>query len=145
MRRLSELPKFKNLIRIVDSKKLQIERIPFVIKSTPTAASQDDHKLQPLVIHVNKEMGPVAPLSILAPRPFPYASNKVVPWRYETHTSLDEDISNISRIGGMTRSGRVYSPKDLQDKTPKGKEQEKTKEKEEESKDEAYKLLKFIR
>ncbi|KAL2347439.1 hypothetical protein Fmac_001439 [Flemingia macrophylla] len=51
----------------------------------------------------------------------------------------------VKIIGGMTRSGRVYSPKDLQDKTPKGKEQEKTEEKEEESKDEADKLLKFIR
>ncbi|KAL2327550.1 hypothetical protein Fmac_020977 [Flemingia macrophylla] len=68
-----------------------------------------------------------------------------VPWRYEVHTSLDEDISNIAEIGGMTRSGRVYSPKDIQDKAPKEKEQKETEEKEEESKDEADELLKFIR
>ncbi|KAL2319773.1 hypothetical protein Fmac_028742 [Flemingia macrophylla] len=109
------------------------------------ATPQDDHKPQPLVIRINKEEGPIAPLRILAPRPFLYVFNKAVPWRYETHTSLDEDISNIAGIGGMTRSGRVYSPKNMQDKAPKGKEKEKIEEKEEESKDETDELLKFIR
>ncbi|KAL2340341.1 hypothetical protein Fmac_008281 [Flemingia macrophylla] len=109
----------------------RMERTPFIIKSTPTATSQDDHKPQPLVIHVKKEEGSVIPLRILAPSPFPYTSNKAVPWRYEMHTSLDEDISNIARIGGMTRSGRFYSPKDMQDRAPKEKERKETKEKEE--------------
>ncbi|KAL2325866.1 hypothetical protein Fmac_024924 [Flemingia macrophylla] len=122
-----------------------MERTPFIIKNTPTATPQDDHKPQPLVIHVNKEEGPVASLRILTPSPFPYASNKDVPLRYEMHTSLDEDISNIAGIGGMTRNGRVYSPKDMQDKAPREKEQKETEEKEKKSKDEADELLQFIR
>ncbi|KAL2318767.1 hypothetical protein Fmac_032643 [Flemingia macrophylla] len=43
-----------------------MERTPFIIKSRPTATSQDDHKPQPLVIQINKEKGPIAPLRILA-------------------------------------------------------------------------------
>ncbi|KAL2340334.1 hypothetical protein Fmac_008274 [Flemingia macrophylla] len=140
---LLEINKKKGLIDALFTSRM--ERTPFVIKSTSKATPQDDRKPQPLVIHINKEKGPVAPLRILMPSPFPYASNKAVPWRYEVHTSLNEDISNIAEIGGMTRSGRVYSPKDMQDKAPKEKEPRETEEKEEESKDEADELLKFIR
>ncbi|KAL2325870.1 hypothetical protein Fmac_024928 [Flemingia macrophylla] len=105
---------------------------------------KEDRTLQPLVIKVNKEKGPsITPLRILTPHPFPYESNKVVPWRYDIQASTDEDISNIAEIGGMTRSRRIYTPKDIQDKAPK--EKEKIEEKEEESKEKTDELLKFIR
>ncbi|KAL2340330.1 hypothetical protein Fmac_008270 [Flemingia macrophylla] len=121
-----------------------MDRTPFVIKRTPTATPKDDRMLQPLVIKVNKEKGPnITPLRILTPHPFPYESNKVVLWRYDIQASANEDIFNIAGIGGMTRSGRIYTPKDIQDKTPK--EKEKIKEKEEESKEKTDELLKFIR
>ncbi|XP_052728448.1 uncharacterized protein LOC108318774 [Vigna angularis] len=57
--------------------------------------------------------------------PFPYKSEKAVPWRYGTHAFdegqcvesqfLDQDpvIENISGIGGMTRSGRIFTPPNL--------------------------------
>ncbi|KAL2325747.1 hypothetical protein Fmac_024805 [Flemingia macrophylla] len=57
--------------------------------------------------------------------------------------STNKNISNIAGIGGMTRSGRIYTPKDIQDKAPK--EKEKIEEKEEESKEETDELLKFIK
>ncbi|KAL2318737.1 hypothetical protein Fmac_032613 [Flemingia macrophylla] len=84
-----------------------MECTPFVIKSTPMVMPQNDHKPQPLVIHVNKEKGPVAPLRILAPRSFLYESDKAIPWRCEVHMFINEDISNVARIGGQNCQGRA--------------------------------------
>ncbi|KAL2327537.1 hypothetical protein Fmac_020964 [Flemingia macrophylla] len=111
-----------------------MDRMPLVIKRLPTTTPKDDRLPQPLVIKVNKEKRPnITPLRILTPRPFPYESDKTVPWKYDVQTSTNEDISNIARIGGMKRNGRIYTPKDMQDKAPK--EKEKIEEKEEESKE----------
>ncbi|XP_052735483.1 uncharacterized protein LOC128197475 [Vigna angularis] len=75
---------------------------------------------EPLMIHFTR----TTPTSVAegkpsvvirAPSPFPYKSEKVVPWRYGAH-ALDEGkgtdpaIENISGIGGMTRSGRIFTP-----------------------------------
>ena len=64
------------------------------------------------------------PLVIQTPSSFPYKDNKVVPWKYgvsiiqgeQEHESVDQGkkvIDNISGIGGMTRSGRLFTPPDL--------------------------------
>ena len=76
-----------------------------------------------MVIKKNKGEGLIL-FKIFTPRPFPY---KAVPWIYDVHTSADSDTSNIARFGGMTRSGRIYAPKDLHDKAPKEKEKEREK------------------
>ncbi|XP_027187892.1 uncharacterized protein [Cicer arietinum] len=69
---------------------------------------------------------------VQAPTFFPYENNKAVPWSYEVtshlfnHQSGDSskyqgtDVTNISGIGGMTRSGRVYTPEQLREKEGHG-------------------------
>ena len=59
---------------------------------------------------------------IQAPSTFPYKNEKAVPWRYgvqvmkggEQHTGAPTStIDNIVGIGGMTRSGHIFAPRDL--------------------------------
>jgi len=55
-------------------------------------------------------------LVIHVPAPFPYQSNKQVPWNYDStvqqvgEQDSDANSANITGVGGMTRSGRCYSP-----------------------------------
>ncbi|XP_052736677.1 uncharacterized protein LOC128197875 [Vigna angularis] len=74
---------------------------------------------EPLVIHFTRTThAPVAEeksyVVIRAPSPFPYKNEKAVPWMYGAHV-LDEvkgahsAIENITGIGGMTRSGRIFA------------------------------------
>ena len=60
-------------------------------------------------------------LVIRTPTAFPYKNDKVVPWKYgvsiiqeeqkdESVESSKAAIDNISGIGGMTRSGRLFTP-----------------------------------
>jgi len=81
-----------------------------------------------LVIQFNKATNPVPsgrqPLVIQTPSSFPYKDDKAVPWKYgvsiipgeRKHGLANQDkaeIENISGIGGMTRSGRLFTPPDL--------------------------------
>jgi len=65
---------------------------------------------------------------IKAPSSFPYKNEKDVPWRYgvsvmkgeqngeQIDEALDTDkvvIDNISGIGGIIRSGRLFTPPEL--------------------------------
>ncbi|XP_014506315.1 uncharacterized protein LOC106766070 [Vigna radiata var. radiata] len=59
-----------------------------------------------------------SPVVIRVPALFPYKNEKAVPWRYGTHAvdeaqSVDPVVKNISGIGGMTRSGRFFTPPEL--------------------------------
>ncbi|RDY01724.1 hypothetical protein CR513_14916, partial [Mucuna pruriens] len=54
-----------------------------------------------------------------------YQNNCVVPWKYnegevihvgQEKVSLAREVTNIIRIGGVTRSGRVYVPEELRKK-----------------------------
>ncbi|KAF1878194.1 hypothetical protein Lal_00032266, partial [Lupinus albus] len=63
------------------------------------------------------------------PGPFPYKSDKAVPWKYQgksvAKSKQTEEVVNLAGVGNMTRSGRVYSPVDLSKKiinASKGKE-----------------------
>lgn len=76
------------------------------------------------------------PIVFHVPAPFPFESTKYVPWNYDSTSYvgdkpivLEPVITNIAGIGGMTRSGRVFSPESqMKEKTP-----ESSKEKEVES------------
>ena len=83
---------------------------------------------RPLVIQFTKATNSVPsgrqPLVIQTPSSFPYKDDKVVPWKYgvsiiqgeQKDESANQDkaeIENISGIGGMTRSGRLFTPPDL--------------------------------
>ncbi|RDY10118.1 hypothetical protein CR513_05418, partial [Mucuna pruriens] len=58
----------------------------------------------------------------------PYKSDHVVPWQYDSCTkalpveSINGDsakeVTNIAKAGGITRSGRIYTPKTLKKKCP---------------------------
>ena len=62
---------------------------------------------------------------IKTPSSFPYESDRVVPWKYGIHelgegqqvenTFVHEgpNVENISGLGGITRSGRFFTPPDL--------------------------------
>jgi len=86
------------------------------------------HGPKPLVIQFTKATNSMPsgrqPLVIQTPSSFLYKDNKVVPWKYgvsiiqgeQEHESVDQGkavIDNISGIGGMTRSGRLFTPPDL--------------------------------
>jgi len=83
---------------------------------------------RPLVIQFTKATNPVSSgrqlLVIQAPSSFPYKNDKAVLWKYgvsiiqgeQKHESVNQDkeeIENISGIGGMTRSSRLFTPLDL--------------------------------
>ena len=88
-------------------------------------------KPKPVVIHFTRES--VAPVEvhlvvIQVPSPFPYKTDKAVPWKYwisvlnssscekqeNEATDIDKTtVDNISGIGGMTRSGRLFTPPEL--------------------------------
>ncbi|XP_052728311.1 uncharacterized protein LOC108320289 [Vigna angularis] len=84
---------------------------PLIIRFTRTTPTPVIQGRSPVVIHT--------------PVPFPYKSEKAVPWRYGTHvvdegqcieshfSSEDPVVKNISSIGGMTRSGRIFTPPNL--------------------------------
>jgi len=82
---------------------------------------------EPLVIHFTRSTPTLAmqerqPITIQAPSFFPYKSEKVVSWKYGACVSGGEQriegqptsgepvVENISGIGGMTRSGRIFTP-----------------------------------
>ncbi|XP_050889760.1 uncharacterized protein LOC127095058 [Lathyrus oleraceus] len=65
---------------------------------------------------------PITPLVITVPAPFAFDNTKAVPWNYDSKVFLygqemkeeptrpEEASVNITRAGGITRSGRVFAP-----------------------------------
>jgi len=113
--------------------------------------TSEDPKLygpKPLVLHFARSpimLGEKRPVVIQTPSPFPYKSDKAVPWKYgvsvlENDSSGKQDneiididkstVDNISGIGGMTRSGCLFTPMELRNgKSPKKTSKEVTIEK----------------
>ncbi|KAJ1412110.1 G-patch domain [Sesbania bispinosa] len=98
---------------------------------------------KPLVVHYTRNAAvrttnrPI-PITIQVPTSFPYKDNKAVPWRYDVEvlvgdrqvgeTNVDTpNVTNIAGVGGMTRSGRIYTPDEF--KTTQSSEVIKEKEK----------------
>jgi len=103
---------------------------------TQTNEDPTSHGPKPLVLHVARNpmmLGERQPVVIQTPSPFPYKSDKAVPWKYGVSV-LEGDsgtininkstVDNISGIGGMTRSGRLFAPSELRN----GRSLEKTSE-----------------
>ena len=91
-----------------------------------SADKESPTKPKPLVIHFTKDVASEKPrgsrpISGGKPVPFPYRSDKAVPWRYalqkpsekkEEATSIDllsAKVTNIIGLSGVTRSGRVFA------------------------------------
>ncbi|KAJ1430510.1 hypothetical protein SESBI_07649 [Sesbania bispinosa] len=98
---------------------------------------------KPLVVHYTRDAAvrttnrPI-PITIQVPTSFPYKDNKAVPWRYDVEvlvgdrqvgeTNVDTpNVTNIAGVGGMTRSGRIYTPDEF--RTTQSSEVTKEKEK----------------
>ncbi|XP_022764231.1 uncharacterized protein LOC111309436 [Durio zibethinus] len=100
-----------------------------------------DEKSEPLI--EKTIFSPRTSMTIHVPSPFPYQSNKAVSWRYDydvairgpniTSNNLSiENTANIAGVGGMTRSGQIYTP-EMSESVRKGKdkiEEEDTRENE---------------
>ena len=85
-------------------------------------------KPKPLVIHFTRDVATqkprgFQPITVKKPTPFPYKSDKAVPWKYAAQgpdgrkdafvVHVKDDLSfakviNISGTSGMTRSGRIF-------------------------------------
>ena len=105
-----------------------------------SADKESPTKPKPLVIHFTRDAAsqePQGPRPFLGskPIPFPYRSNKAVPWRYtpqKLSKKKDEPISgdlpyakvtNITSTSGVTHSGRIFTAPDplVRSKDAKGK------------------------
>ncbi|XP_022736187.1 uncharacterized protein LOC111289419 [Durio zibethinus] len=53
-------------------------------------------------------------VTIKVPGPFPYQNDKTVPWKYDYDVVVNPDTANITGVGGITRSGRCYTPEALE-------------------------------
>ncbi|XP_027343037.1 uncharacterized protein LOC113855605 [Abrus precatorius] len=113
---------------------------------------------KPLVIHYTKKGIALVstlpkPITLRVPMPFPYKDNKMVPWKYDvkTYTNNHEesqyshavDVTNIAGVGGMTRSGQIYTPEELRNEQliEKGNNCEKESTKATDSKGEQKKMV----
>ncbi|KAA0038839.1 Gag-pro-like protein [Cucumis melo var. makuwa] len=54
-------------------------------------------------------------MTVEIPGPFAYKDNHAVPWKYECQFITDNVVS--ATVGGITRSGRCYTPDNLKDVT----------------------------
>ncbi|RDX93921.1 hypothetical protein CR513_23758, partial [Mucuna pruriens] len=97
-----------------------------------TIGRQGTLPFQPLIIQCNPFRP--TPLIITAPPKPAYKNNHAVPWHYDpvpeepareqTQDLPTEEVTNIAEPGGMTCSGRIYTPVNL-GKDPKGVPKEK--------------------
>ena len=53
---------------------------------------------------------PKSILVIEVPKPFPYTSNKTVPWDYRCNYANETAAIDLIGIRGITRSGHIYLP-----------------------------------
>lgn len=71
-------------------------------------------------IHASTITNPIVPLVIYIPTPLPFQSTKAIPWNYDSSVCINgqmvedepakpSDASNITRDGGITRSGRIFA------------------------------------
>ncbi|KAJ1389952.1 G-patch domain [Sesbania bispinosa] len=133
---------FKEVLQsLIDSQLVQIscERDEVgvnVVQESENAQAQVLPKVPtPLTLHgIHNTQAPTChgprPITIQVPSPFPYKNSKAVPWKYDVQVRVGDvqgnrvdpsighgapAVTNISGIGGMTRSGRIYTPKELQE------------------------------
>ncbi|KAJ1378160.1 hypothetical protein SESBI_48134 [Sesbania bispinosa] len=135
---IEECNKFKQILQgMIDEQLVQISytQIPMSISSIGEQAIVVPKPLE--VRYAKNAHIPIPyrlkPITVQVPTPFMNKNTKMVPWRYDAllgddsqndhsgvpGSSITPAITNISGIGGMTRSGRVYTPEMLQRGQPK--------------------------
>ncbi|RDX69713.1 hypothetical protein CR513_51131, partial [Mucuna pruriens] len=113
-----------------------------------TIGEEGNSRPKPLIICYDEVKQVKLPLVIPIPGP-QYTNTHAIPWKYPEERAVPDpqEITNIARIGGVTRSGRIYAPEELWKKDDShnrkkgkiGESPELPKEKE------ASEFLKFIR
>jgi len=126
---IEECDEFKQLLQgLIDSNLVQICHLQVEnnVLETQSKESPKVTPLKPLVIHFSKNIffptSPTPkPITLKIPTPFPYKSDKAIPWNYgvTVHTgdninergAKDFDVentvvTNIVGVGRMTRSGK---------------------------------------
>lgn len=101
-----EEPKSKPVVSITTTKWKPAIQIPV----------PKGEKREPVVIIPAPK--PKPSIMIQVPKPFPYQKDSAVPWKYEykvltNSEQKQESSANITGVGGMTRSGRCYTPEML--------------------------------
>ncbi|KAK2428440.1 hypothetical protein QL285_026962 [Trifolium repens] len=79
--------------------------------------------MKPIEIIYQRAEAKLQPLVIQTPAPFPFTNTKTTPWIYNTSASIqgkpvtlpEPVVVSIDGTGGMTRSGRVFAQKPVQD------------------------------
>jgi hypothetical protein len=79
--------------------------------------------IKPIEIIYQRPEAKLQPLVIQTPAPFPFTDIKTTPWIYSTSASIqgkpvtlpEPVVVSIDGTGGMTRSGRVFAQKPVQD------------------------------
>ncbi|EOY10242.1 Uncharacterized protein TCM_025612 [Theobroma cacao] len=121
-------------------------RIEFYVEASRPAvnmmAKDSTHptKIKPLTIFYEQrgefvENRTHAQMTIEVPKPFPYKDDKAVPWNYNFNVQVlkarkwmvesQDNATNITSVGRITRSGCCYTPEALENlKKEKGKEKE---------------------
>ena len=67
------------------------------------------------IFHDNETARAVVPkvsipvLVVEIPRPFPYESQKAIPWYYNCNYTHQTAVNDLTGVGGITRSGRCYA------------------------------------
>ncbi|MCQ7416361.1 hypothetical protein NP118_23425, partial [Salmonella enterica] len=117
----------KRIQELVDSKFLvvaqahhQDNEIGVVEELLPKENLNPSFKLKPLTIYYREKTTTHDPKSITiqVPTPFKYKSSKAVPWSYEYKVTINSKtptlpVDNISGMGGVTLSGKCYTPDQL--------------------------------
>ncbi|XP_027341179.1 uncharacterized protein LOC113854418 [Abrus precatorius] len=129
---IEDCEEFKHVLQTLMDKHLVQIGHPKEKNEVSTVDRQSSTFPKPLVIHYTKCMntpttnGP-RPITIQVSAPFLYKDNKAVPWKYDAGVYVDNfkenqtqgvnsdtlAVSHIAGVGGMTRSGRIYTPEEL--------------------------------
>ena len=88
-----------------------------VITGTTYSETPSSIGLRPIIIfHDNEATRDEVPkistpvLMVEVPRPFPYESQKAVPWDYHCNCIHQTAATDLIGVGGITRSGYCYAP-----------------------------------
>ena len=52
---------------------------------------------------------PIIVLMVEVSKPFPYKSQKAIPWDYNCNYTHQTAVNDLTGVGGLTRSGRCYA------------------------------------
>ena len=86
-----------------------------VITGTMYSGTPSSNGPRPITIfHDNETVGmelpkvPVPTLLVEVPKPFPYASQKAVPWDYNCNYTHQTTVNDLTSVGGLTQIGRAH-------------------------------------